>query len=231
MTLRAERSVLRVLGAYSGFRTRAHTLLRWVSTPLDQVERSVPDAGTVLDFGCGHGLLSLAMAAASPQRRVLGVDIDSAKIAAARAAAERVGLGRAYADQAVRFEQVDASWRPPRNTSFDCVVVCDVLYLLSAPVARKTALDLAEMCAPNGTIVIKEISSRTGVKRSFATAQEFFATKVFRYTQGSDIDWIDMQELAQMYRKAGFEVTVRMIDRWYPHPHQLLVARRGTSLQ
>ncbi len=96
---------------------------------------------------------------------------------------------------------------------------------------RLEALDLAEMCAPNGTIVIKEISSRTGVKRSFATAQEFFATKVFRYTQGSDIDWIDMQELAQMYRKAGFEVTVRMIDRWYPHPHQLLVARRGTSLQ
>src|SRR5260221_13218267 len=44
----------------------------------------VPPEGDLLDVGCGTGSLSLAMAARWPSRRIIGVDLSEACLAAAR---------------------------------------------------------------------------------------------------------------------------------------------------
>jgi SAM-dependent methyltransferase len=54
--------------------TRLFVRARRLLAPLDAVAAEVPAAGAVLDVGCGHGLFSLALAAADATRRVLGVD-------------------------------------------------------------------------------------------------------------------------------------------------------------
>lgn len=52
----------------------------------------VPPSGTVLDLGCGWGPIALAMAMASPQARVLAVDVNTRALELTAANAERLGL-------------------------------------------------------------------------------------------------------------------------------------------
>ncbi len=118
-----ERAVRLFAGAPPG--TRLHTRLRWWWCPFPVIEAEVPKSGDVLEVGCGHGLLSLYLGLESPSRRVVGVDIDSAKIAEAKEAA-----GHLHPSEAdVSFEAVDAGYVP--RGAWDAIVIADVLYLLS----------------------------------------------------------------------------------------------------
>jgi predicted O-methyltransferase YrrM len=58
---------------------------------LDRRLRSAPPA-RVLDLGCSLGASSIALAGAYPRARVLGVDLDQASIAEARAQAAQAGV-------------------------------------------------------------------------------------------------------------------------------------------
>ncbi|WP_235912241.1 class I SAM-dependent methyltransferase [Ruania zhangjianzhongii] len=51
-----------------------------------------PPSGTVLDLGCGWGPISLALAMARPQVRVLAVDVNTRALELTAANAERLGL-------------------------------------------------------------------------------------------------------------------------------------------
>ena len=54
----------------------------------------MPAVGRVLDIGCGHGLFSIYLGLMSPDRDVLGVDIDARKLVIARGAASGAGAER-----------------------------------------------------------------------------------------------------------------------------------------
>jgi len=70
---------------------------------------------SVLDIGCGAGELSLAIARGRPQARVLGVDISSDLVAAARERAQNL-------DNA-SFVLADAArWQPPEGFAPDLLV-------------------------------------------------------------------------------------------------------------
>ncbi len=59
---------------------------------LEWLERTVAGGETVLDYGCGSGILAIA-ALKLGARRAVGVDIDASAVSAARANAERNGVG------------------------------------------------------------------------------------------------------------------------------------------
>ncbi len=66
---------------------------------LQWLERSVTAGATVLDYGCGSGILAIA-AAKLGAGRVAGVDIDVQAVEAARANAERNAVEAQFADSA-----------------------------------------------------------------------------------------------------------------------------------
>ena len=59
------------------------------------------DAGHILDFGCGVGILTTFYAAQYPEKQFVGVDRSPASIAVARERAQGLGLGN------LRFECID----------------------------------------------------------------------------------------------------------------------------
>src|SRR3954447_20864955 len=60
---------------------------------LHGLDAAHPDSCRVLELGCGDGMNVVGMAAASPQRRVVGVDAAAAPLERGRAAADELGLG------------------------------------------------------------------------------------------------------------------------------------------
>lgn len=89
----------------------------------------------VADLACGQGRSTIAIAAAYPDARVDGIDLDAASIAAAR----RI-LDDAPADVAARvtFTRKDAAEAGPEG-AYDLVTIFEALHDMSYPVATLAA--------------------------------------------------------------------------------------------
>lgn len=107
---------------------------------LQWLERNVAGGETVLDYGCGSGILAIA-ALKLGARRAVGVDIDRRAVAAARANASRNGV-------AVEF--FDGS--EPLDLTADIVIA----NILANPLIVLAPL-LASRCARSGRIALAGI--------------------------------------------------------------------------
>jgi len=85
-----------ILDPGMAFGTGSHPTTRLC---LEWLEREVTPGCSLLDYGCGSGILAIA-AARLGAGRVAGVDIDAQAVAAARANAERNGAAVRFADSA-----------------------------------------------------------------------------------------------------------------------------------
>lgn len=198
-------------------------MVRWASLPMGAVEQVLPASGEVLEIGCGHGLFSLTAALANPQRRVIGTDIDGAKLVEARRAAIAAGLD----GERVEFQQVEPDWRPTSTHAFSAVVIIDVLYLLGIAAALDLVATAARAVQPGGRLIIKEMDTSLRVKSAWCATQELISTKLTRVTEGETVRLVPLDDIRAVMQAAGLEVTVYALDRHYVHPHALLIGQRS----
>ena len=85
-----------------------------------RIAARLEDAGTILDVGCGIGLLTTFYAAQCPHATFVGIDRSSASIALARQRTQDLGLTN------LRFECVDLDQHSPAGR-FDVIVATHVL--------------------------------------------------------------------------------------------------------
>lgn len=210
------------LGAYRhlGLRARLHTYVRWSSAPLAALEGLVPQAGEVLDIGCGHGLLSIHLALRSRSRTVVGVDIDGDKLHLAARAAEAAGVG-----ERTHFCHVDAEWSPEPN-AYDAVVIADVLYLLDREEIAGVLSTAARAVRRGGVIVVKELADRPRWKRTLVLVQEHAAVRVLRLTQGQRVSLPSEAELGERLATNGVDVARHDLSAASFYPHVAFVGRK-----
>ena len=211
----------RLLHAYSGSgrRARIHTSVRWASAPIERVVALVPPDGEILDFGCGHGLFSLAAAIDAPHRTFHAVDIDRAKLLIARAAAARLGVS-----DRIHFEVVDAKWRP-EPARYDAAVTNDVLYLMGAQTAEQTIRSLLASVRPQGVVVIKEIGETPRIKHLVNEVQERISTRVLGITEGATVDVLDEAVILRALASPDRDIERVAMDAGYLHAHVAFVSR------
>jgi SAM-dependent methyltransferase len=114
---------------------------------VDQRLRSAPPA-RVLDLGCGLGASSVALARAYPRATVLGIDLDQASVAQARAAAAEAGV----ADR-VSFMVADAA-QVTSEAPFDLVTIFEALHDMGDPVGALRAA--RERLADGGSVLVAD---------------------------------------------------------------------------
>jgi SAM-dependent methyltransferase len=115
--------------------TYLHELPGWFEAipEIDSRLRGNPEA-RLLDLGCGTGQSTLAMARVYPDAQVIGIDLDEASVAEARAAARDAGLG-----DRVEFTDADAAGLAAEG-KFDLVTMFETLHDMGDPVgALRTA--------------------------------------------------------------------------------------------
>jgi cyclopropane fatty-acyl-phospholipid synthase-like methyltransferase len=218
----AAASVARRAYASEALGTRVHTAIRWRTCPFRDVADSVPRHGAILDAGCGHGLLSLYLAAQAPERRVTGVDIDDEKLVVARRA-----VAAAHVENRVTFERVPPEWHP--DAQWDAIVEVDMLYLLGRARSAEWLRVAATALAPGGRLVVKELDVTPAWKARWSRFQEVLATRVMRITEGEELELIPSADVVAAMTAAGLTVDARRLDRGRLHPHYVAVGTRADS--
>jgi len=200
-------------------RARVHTTIRWWTAPFEALESQVPRSGQVLEVGCGHGVFSMFLALSSPDRTVVGIDIDGDKVALA----QEVLRGGRSDDALPTIEHRDAGDLPMADGGWSAIVFADVLYLLPREDRERLIADCIAALAPGGVLVIKEVDTRPRFKAWLAQFQEFLATKVLRITRGEALDFPSAVDLQRQLSEAGLRVRVTRLDKGYVHPHCVVV--------
>lgn len=114
----------------------------------------VPAGGVALDVGCGTGDLTLALAAAAPDARAVGIDYTAAMLAPAPAKAARAGRSAATA-----FARADGHRLPFADDAFDAVASAFVLRNFADH--DRAWREMARVVRPGGRVVALEICPPT----------------------------------------------------------------------
>ncbi|HEV8611462.1 MAG TPA: class I SAM-dependent methyltransferase [Thermoanaerobaculia bacterium] len=209
------------LYARQPWRVRAHVRIRWLTCPFEVVAADVPEAGRILDVGCGHGAFSAYLALQNERRRVVGIDVAEDKILAATAAA---GAAAEKGRTNLCFTLADAETVP--EGPWDAIVVLDVLYLLQPERQEWLLQRCARALAPGGILVVKEVAARPRWKAAWNRMQENLSVRVLQITRGGKLWFLPPARHASWLVAQGLEVRERPIHEGFFHPHHLIVARR-----
>ena len=183
------------------------------------IDRYVPRHGFIVDLGCGHGLFANLLAEASPNRRVLGIDIDERKIGVARTTIQ----GR----ESVRFEVGDIIHEAPPKC--DAVTIIDVLYLLPPSDQEAVLRKAADALVENAPLVVKAQERAATPRYALTYAQELITTALGVTRGGARrLHFLARADAVAMFERAGFLVDViDMPDR--PYSDVVYLARKAPA--
>jgi SAM-dependent methyltransferase len=154
-------------------------LFAWFKLRLDPMVARLgdflPDQGTILDIGCGHGVVSAWMLARSDRLRIVGIEPDED-----RATTARFVLG----DRAEVYEGMAPGDLPDVRAA--AVVCLDVLHHLDDAGLAKTLTHARNCLVPGGTLILRATVPGPGPTpfyRWFETRRLAFARLVPHYRQ------------------------------------------------
>ncbi|HJQ35528.1 MAG TPA: methyltransferase domain-containing protein [Thermoanaerobaculia bacterium] len=192
------------------FGHRLHVFIRFLTCPFLRTLGDLPQFGSVLEIGAGHGIYSYF--AAHRGHRVFAVEPD---------------LRKSIHPEHAPGVQWIAGYDECIRGVFDAAVIYDATYRM--PVAYRTEVyrRAFERLAPGGTFLLKDMDPRRSWKMAFARLQEWLSDRFLKISIGSGFIYQTRAEVEATLRAIGFEdIRARAIDRGYPHPHLIYTARK-----
>lgn len=199
----------RLLRAYAGHGLRSlFCWLRYWHANVPGIEAYVPAGGTILDLGCGHGVLTNYIALRGPRRHVIGLDLSEQRIAIARAAAPP--------NAEFQVQDVFQLSTPPCQT----IIVADVLHHLRSLEEGDELLALCCKSLPdNGLLIVKEIGQRPWWKFQLTRPVDtvFYRGRVFFRSPA---------QFAALFDRLGLQATFVPLHSWRPLCHIMYLCRK-----
>ncbi len=201
---------------------KLHVMMRLLGCPINKIEPFVPQKGTVLDFGCGYGVLAHYFNLTSQERTIIGFDTAEDKIEHA--------LKTLTNDHNINFYKNNINHIG--SDSMDCITIVDVLYLIPFRSWHSLLKKCCDLLKVSGVFLLKEMDKKPFWKYLWNNFQETMSVKLFKVTSGSSFQssksfYIKSQdELREELENIGFKVEAVRIDKGYLHPHILYVCQK-----
>ena len=180
---------------------------RHLIAPVERVLAAVPAGSSVLDIGCGGGLMLNCLAAIGRIREGVGIDASAHAVSVARAGASRLNAVSAIP----RFEVRKAEHGLPEG-AFDVVLLADVLH--HVPVAGREPLFAlaASRVRPGGILLIKEMRPEPAWRALMNQAHDLVVARqlVRHLPEGATDRWAGACALDLAFRE-------RILMAWYSH--------------
>ena len=204
----------------SGWTVKIFVLIRYLVCPWEKiVERLVPliDDESLLDIGCGHGLLLHLVEMGAKCHRCVGIDHDRTKIVVAHRSIS----------SSTKITVLDSrELQQLSGQRFRCITLIDVLYAIPTKDWSKIWKLVHENLEADGVLFIKETVNHPTFKYWICLLQEIFATKILKYTKGQFPFLPSYDYYIKELTKNQFDVIEHMrVDQGYLWPHYLFIAR------
>ena len=209
-------TVKRIIRAYDDPVVRAYCWARFGILRqrfLDEIGQYLPERGRVLDLGCGFGLFSLYYASVYRDLEIEGLDLNPRRIAVARAAAEKLGLGN------VRYE-VGNVMDFRGAAKFDTVYMLDIVHHILPEAVRPLLEQVAKALPAGRPLLIKDVDTQPAYKRWFTRALD----KIM--DPRTPVRYWEAEELQQLLEQVGFRVRRHLMVDILPYPHILYICER-----
>jgi cyclopropane fatty-acyl-phospholipid synthase-like methyltransferase len=170
------------------------------------IDKALPDQGTILDVGCGHGTIAKYLAR-RPARNVIALDVDRERIQRGRAGNRLPNLA---------FEAGDAESMPSELAG---VVLSDVMHHLGDEKSLRVIAAARSNLQDHGVLLIKEVDAGERVRAALSKLWDrilYPGDEVFYFRSG---------ELVARLESAGFDVQMSRHSRLFPGSTTLYVCR------
>ena len=198
-------------------RDKAHLVLRLLTMPWKRIIDIFPEGETLVDIGCGHGVLINMLKNKSCFKKLIGYDPDERKIL----------IAQQTADNRVRFSAGNILMP---DLKADVYSIFDVLYLVPFN-EQEVILKQVFISLPlGGHLVIKEVGKKPFWKFCFACLQESIVVKVFNLTKGKSFYFHTEEEFEQLLTRIGFLVQKNQLHKGFLYPHVMYICKKGTKV-
>lgn len=184
--------------------SKIYDKLRSAILPLSEIDRALPKSGTIIELGCGQGVISKYLAKRK-NRLVLGIDANIKRIGGSTTSNLRFKVG----------DITSINYKPQ-----DGFVISDVLHHLSFKDQKALLSKLNKALKKNGTLVIKEIDTTEFLRSKLSRFWDFAL-----YPKDKIIYW-NSNELKKYLNKLGFKVNIKRTSRLFPGSTTLFICSK-----
>ena len=178
--------------------------------PLADLNLALPETGTIIDLGCGDGLVAHHLALHGPRRHVIGIDLNPARVNQASAIKPKL--------KNLQFITQDIT-RARLNQASGCLL-SDVLHHLSKPNQLRLISHIAHQLKSGAVCVIKEADKDNLFLSSLTRLWDWLL-----YPQ-DEISYYAAKDLIQRMRQYGFSVQFKPLFGFFPGSVNLFVCTK-----
>lgn len=210
-----------IIAAYSGI-IRLYAFVRFKIIHLrflEEIEQYLPNAGTILDLGCGFGLFAMYMALCKPNARVIGLDVNARRLHIAQNAAAKLGIRN------VSFQRQDLrDWRPDQTIAG--AYALDVFHHIPVESGNRLLDDLSAHIEPGGRFLLKDIDTTPRAMLWFTYLLDVLMSPRDDFFYRSASEW------QRQLGASGFTpIYLHYLWDILPYPHILLICDKPTHAE
>ena len=201
-----------LFGFYSklGVKAALYARLRWRLCPFEEIEKHVPKEGTIIDIGCGYGLLANFLVLRSSKRDVTGIDLSVGRISVAQKTTDN--------RKKVQFKLMDAL--DLQSGEYSTVVMSDFLHHIDYQAQGELLARCYQKLPPGGLLIIEEVDNRPLWKYWFAIMSD----KILNV--GERQFFRGRHEFQELLQRIGFLVRTKKVDKGIPLSDILFICRK-----
>jgi len=144
---------------------------------------SIAQGATVVDLGCGPGLLSIELCKLLPNARIIGVDPSAGMLEVARRNADEAGVAN-YDTRLGAAEQV-----PLKPNSVNLVVTQGSLHEWDS--VEEGLSEIIRVLRPGGSLIVKDFNRNWLSRWKRALVEPFHHLRMFRYSFDDVVAFLD----------------------------------------
>lgn len=184
---------------------------RFFDAPYEEVEKTIPKKGLIVDLGCGEGLFTNYLAICSPQRKLIGLDIDKRRIKQADKGLKNV-----------KFISTDVT-----NTKIplaDIIIMFHLLHHLESFKKQESLIKNATgKLKKKGRLVIVEVKPEISFKYLTVSFVDYFLVPwLFEKRFYSPIFFRKAENWKKLIESQGYKCKMSYITEGTPFPHVIL---------
>jgi len=133
-----------------GIKVTLYVRLRWRLCPFKKIEKHIPKEGTIVDIGCGYGLLANLLVLRSSKREVMGKDLSVKRISIAQKTTNN--------RKRIQFKYMNALDLQTRK--YNAIVMSDFLHHIDYGAQEQLLVHCYQKLLPGGLLIIEEVDNK-----------------------------------------------------------------------